>query len=205
MSMAHSRQPVLSASVLSVSISSWEQTYQVFSSFTAQFPTHGHDKDRDPVVLDHKTSVGLCNRAHPPCSFHSVRLGPSTASVLKSGHRTWEGQACDPEVLPQLQHCKGCRDLPHFITSRSYFTMAPTAGCPAMLSRPQPGRATHTCWPLEDFTQLLISAPGSLDIAEPTAKPTTNVTAIFYNLLQGKIMEYGPAALPAFTRDVYSI
>lgn len=91
MSMAHSRQPVLSASVLSVSISSWEQTYQVFSSFTAQFPTHGHDKDRDPVVLDHKTSVGLCNRAHPPCSFHSVRLGPSTASVLKSGHQTWEG------------------------------------------------------------------------------------------------------------------
>lgn len=84
--------------------------------------------------------------------------------------------------------------------------MALTAGCPAMLSRPQPGRAMNTCWPFEDFTQLLISVPGSLDIAEPTAKPTTNVIATFYNSgLLGEMMEYGPAALPAFTHDVYSI
>lgn len=104
MSMAHSRQPVLSASVLSVSISSWEQTYQVFSSFTAQFPTHGHDKDGDPVVLDHKTNIfwqststlffSLC-KAGPQ---HSLSTEVSTPNLGRPG--LWSrGSATAPALL----------------------------------------------------------------------------------------------------------
>lgn len=79
--------------------------------------------------------------------------------------------------------------------------MAPVAGCPAILNRPQLDRATHTFGPSQDTTQLLVSVSGAQDVVEPTAKATKNVTPIFYNLWQGVMMEYGLVVLPAIILD----